>query len=70
MLAIQFDLFEENTEINILRKEIEAMAIKDSNVRRGLFARYDSLCKTVVRQQEELDELKGAMLKLKRVKIE
>ena len=63
MLAIQYDLFEEKTELNMLRKEVEAVKRKDDNVRRGLFARYNDLTKTVLRMQEEIAELRGEKLR-------
>lgn len=64
MIQIQYDLFEERTELNILRKEIEAVKRKDDNVRRGLFARYNDMAKTILNLQEEVAELRGALLKL------
>jgi len=63
MLAIQYDLFEEKTELNMLRKEVEAVKRKDDNVRRGLFARYNDLSKIVLRMQEEIAELRGEKLR-------
>lgn len=69
MIEIQYDLFDEKSEISIIRKEVEAIKQKDDNVRRGLFARYNDLTKTVVRLQEEIDELRGIYLKSKNKKI-
>jgi len=70
MIAIQFDLFEENSEISILNKKVDYIARKDDNVRRGIFARYSSLCKIVERQQEEIDELRGMVLKMVRLTVD
>ncbi len=63
MIQIQYDLFENRDELTLIKKEMDAIKKRDDNIRRGLFARYDSLSKTVVRQQEEIDELKGIILK-------
>ena len=36
MLEIQYDLFDEKSEISIIRKDIEALKRKFENVQRGL----------------------------------
>jgi 4-diphosphocytidyl-2C-methyl-D-erythritol kinase len=69
MIQIQYDLFDDRSEISILRKEIEEVKRKDDNVRRGLFARYNDLTKIVVRLQEEIAELRGEKRNKNKVEV-
>lgn len=62
-LPIQYDLFESNDEISLLRKEIEALREQNANVRKGLFARHAELAKLWLKQQDEIDQLKCSMKK-------
>lgn len=59
MFAIQLDLLDDNSEIALLRKEIQIVREQNANVRRGLFARHNEIAKTVVALQEEIEKLKG-----------
>ena len=57
MAAIQLDLFEEVTEISMLRKEIDLLHQSNDNVRKGLFARLNAMGELVLKQQAEIDKL-------------
>jgi hypothetical protein len=57
-LAIQLDLFEEQTEELFLQKEVDQLIKAQDNLRRGLFARHSEMQRTISRQQEEIDVLK------------
>lgn len=63
---MQLDLFESNEdEIFLLRKEVKELKESMSNVRRGLFARHTDLCKFVLSQSTEIEELKEEIFKLR-----
>ncbi|MDP4120523.1 MAG: hypothetical protein Q8876_05655 [Bacillota bacterium] len=66
MLAIQYDLFEDNSEVQILRKEILAVRASSENVRRGMFSRHSELSKMLMKQQEEIESLRSMLLRLKK----
>ncbi len=63
MLAIQYDLFEENSEFCLLKKEFEEVRKSSDSVRRGLFAKHNELMKIVLKQQEEIESLKRIIKK-------
>jgi len=65
MLAIQYELFEENSDVQILRKEILAVRTSSENVRRGMFSRHVEIHKMIMKQQNEIDELRSLLLRLK-----
>lgn len=66
MLALQYDLFEENSEISLLRKGIEFIRTSSKNVRKGLFSRYNELMKLYLKQHEEIEMLRGLILQIKK----
>jgi hypothetical protein len=57
-LAVQLDLFEEQSEEGFLQKEVDALIVAQSNLRKGLFARHSEMQRIISRQQEEIDALK------------
>jgi hypothetical protein len=57
-LAIQLDLFEEQTEETFLQSEVDALIKAQDNLRKGLFARHNELGRIVSKQQEEIEALK------------
>jgi len=66
MLPQQLDLFESiETSDDILKKQVELLAQRQENLRRGLFARHAELVKLVLKQNEEIDRLRQMMLKIK-----
>lgn len=58
MMAVQLDLFEEMTEVDILRKELADVKQSSENVRRGIFARHNALSKLFLELKDEIDKLK------------
>jgi hypothetical protein len=58
MAAIQLKLFEETSELDMLRAELAEVKARSENVRRGLFARHNELSKLYIELKEELDGLK------------
>jgi hypothetical protein len=58
MQALQFDMFEDNTEMGALRRELEAVHSELSNVRRGLFARHGQLAGLYLELKKELEDIK------------
>lgn len=66
-IAIQLDLFQEYEEIDILKKEIDRMDSTLSKVRRGLFSRYDELCKKYLALHSENEVLWVEIWKLKKI---
>lgn len=57
-MAIQFDLFEEISDIDILKKDLAEVKERNENVRKGLFARHNELAKLYIQLKDELDLLK------------
>ena len=62
-MEVQLELFESNDEITLLRKEIVLIDDRTRNVQRGLFARHGDLVKMYLKQQDEIDALRGMLLK-------
>jgi len=56
-MAIQLDLFQELSEIEILRQELADVRARNENVRKGIFARHNELAKLYVELSEKLDKL-------------
>lgn len=63
---IQFELFESNDEMSILRKEMIDLRVSQNNLRKGLFSRHNDLAKMYMRQQCELEKLKLKVEELKK----
>lgn len=57
-IQVQFDLFKETTDVDVMKAEIEHLKESIGNVRRGIFARHNEMAKLIISQQEELDFLK------------
>lgn len=49
VIKMQFDLFEDNSELGIMKQEIAALKIEIGNIRRGIFARQGALLREVVK---------------------
>lgn len=58
MVQVQFDLFKETTDVDIMKAEVNSLKESLGNVRRGIFARHNEMAKLIMAQQEELDFLK------------
>tara|TARA_R110000868_G_scaffold312776_1_gene573732 strand:+ start:231 stop:410 length:180 start_codon:yes stop_codon:yes gene_type:complete len=57
-MAVQLDLFEELSDVDILRKELADVKQRNENVRRGIFARHTELSKLFLELKDEVDKLK------------
>lgn len=57
-MAVQLDLFEELSEVDILRRELADVKQRSENVRRGIFARHNELSKLFLELKDEIDKLK------------
>lgn len=55
-MQVQYDLFEENDEIGIMRQEIEQIDERTRNVQRGLFSRYNNLSNDLMKRADQQDE--------------
>jgi hypothetical protein len=55
---IQYDLFRETTDTDLLQGEISSLKESHHAVRRKLFGQQSEMMKMIMRQQEELDFLK------------
>lgn len=56
---IQFDLFNELSELEIVKKELEDVKTRSENVRRGLFARHNALAKMYIELKDRLDSMEA-----------
>lgn len=56
--VIQFDLFHEVTEMDVVRAEVNALKESQDKVRNGMFARHSALWKLIMELQKEIEELK------------
>lgn len=59
MVQIQLDLFNELSEIEIVKKELEDVRTRSENVRRGLFARHNELAKMYIELKERCDTIEA-----------
>jgi hypothetical protein len=55
---IQYDLFKDTSDIDVVKAELAALKESHDKVRKGLFKRHNELAKMYMQQQEELDYLK------------
>lgn len=62
---MQLDIFEDNSDIKILRKEVEEIRERSENARRGLFARHNELIKLYMQLKEEMEHVKAIHAKKK-----
>lgn len=54
---MQLDLFEEFSDIDMLRKELAEVRIRNENVRKGLFARHNELAKLYIELNDRITNL-------------
>lgn len=69
-LAIQQDLFDNPSEIDMLRTDLFAVKKSNDNVRRGMFARHNELMKLILEQRQQIEELKSQLIVSGLVKFE
>ncbi len=56
---MQLDIFDENTEIMILKRELDEVKERSENARKGLFARHNELIKLYMSLKMEIEHLKA-----------
>ena len=61
MANIQYDLFQETTDVDVLKAELKANKDTIDNVRRGLFARHNDMFKLLMQQKEQIEILNEKM---------
>lgn len=71
-LPIQYDFFEDDSELTLIQKEIDSMNTQIGNLRKGLFARHNVLEKSLnnllqmyLNQQEEISKLRMSLIHIK-----
>ncbi len=55
---IQYDLFRETTDTDLLQGEISSLKESQDKVRRKLFAQNGAMLKMIMQQQEEIEYIK------------
>lgn len=58
-MSAQLELFEDNSPISLMQKEIDLIREQTQNVRRGLFARQTEICQIVVELQDKVKQLES-----------
>ena len=57
-IQLEFECMKEiNEDLWIVQKSIDQVKKSSDNVRRGIFARYNELCKMFIAQQEKLEQI-------------
>lgn len=66
-MNVQYDLFEDNDDLSLMKQEIELIDERTRNVQRGLFSRHNNLAKELIKmiedQNKQIDELRKLLLK-------
>lgn len=62
MSAVQLKLFEETTELDMIRAELAEVKMRGENVRKGLFARHSELASLYLSLKDEIDVLKRSQV--------
>ena len=57
IVEIQYDLFEETTEQDELREEINALRISHDKVRKAMFRRLNEVCKLFIGTVDRIEKL-------------
>ncbi|HJZ04580.1 MAG TPA: hypothetical protein VJ327_01805 [Patescibacteria group bacterium] len=55
-MDIQLDLLEDNSEISILKRDLQNLRTQTENMRKGLFARHAELVKMYMILKKEFEE--------------
>jgi len=54
---MQLDLFEEFTDVDLLRKELAEIRTRNENVRKGIFARHNELARLYIELNDKVNKL-------------
>ena len=66
MIPLQFDLFEENDELTLLRHELVELKKSCDKQRKAQFAKLSEIAKDYISLREELYETRMAMISRKK----
>ena len=66
MPKIQLDLFTEEDELSLLRKELKEVAIQQDRLKRALYTRHQELSCLYLQLKEENEQLKSRLDRLER----
>jgi hypothetical protein len=61
---IQLDLFTEEDEMSLLRKELKALSVQQERLKRSLYARHQDLSRLCLLLKEENEQLKTRLNRL------
>jgi uncharacterized protein YlxW (UPF0749 family) len=61
---IQLDLFIEESEISLLRKELKELSLQQERFKRALYARHNDLSRLCLQLKEENEQLKNRLGRL------
>lgn len=64
---IQLDLFTEEDEISLLRKEIKELSLQQERLKRALYSRHNDLSRLCLELKEENEQLKRRLDRLESV---
>jgi len=62
---LQYDLFEEVNNTTLQQKEIDTISQQLNNLRRGLFQRHSEMGKLIMKQQQEIDQLRSMIMEIR-----
>lgn len=57
-MAIQLDLFEDKSDMSLLRKELDDIRSSHNNMRKAYFAKLHEMGKMCISQTNEIEKLK------------
>jgi len=63
---VQLDLFIEENEVSLLRKELKALTQQHERLKRSMYARHNDLSRFYLKLEEENEELKRRLDALER----
>lgn len=58
---IQLDLFKEEDEISLLRKELKELSLQQERLKRALYSRHNDLSRLCLQLKEENEQLKARL---------
>lgn len=63
MYAIQLEMFEDNDDVSMLKRENKLLRVSMDNLRKGLFARHNDLDRRWLQTNQRLDFLEHNLSK-------
>ncbi len=62
VVNLQYDMFEDNSDMGLMKKELKLTQEECDRVRKGLFRRWDDQGKTLLKMQLEIEALKNQLM--------